>query len=132
MGIVYLVWAKGTNRYKIGFTNRKFEERMRELSSGQSPYPLELVKKVVCDKAPEVESKLHQRFSICRSYGEWFEFDAKEVIEVRKLMDVLTSKKKAIPNLLILILVSSGLLILIATAFQPQVVNQEQTTQRRR
>ncbi|MBH8566753.1 GIY-YIG nuclease family protein [Nostoc sp. CENA67] len=86
-GTVYLVNAKGTNRYKIGYTNRRIEERLAELSGGQSPFPLVVTKTILVEDAHTVELGFHHKFADCRKYGEWFEFDGDRLKEVCKLMD---------------------------------------------
>lgn len=92
-GTVYLINAKGTSRYKIGYTNRSFEQRLAELSGGQSPYPLAITKTILVEDAHTVELELHRQFASYRKYGEWFEFDSRQLKEVLKSMDKATKKE---------------------------------------
>ena len=86
-GTVYLINAKGTSRYKIGYTNRPFEQRLTELSGGQSPFPLIPTKTILVEDAHTIELGLHHKFTLFRKYGEWFEFDNRQLKEVIKTMD---------------------------------------------
>lgn len=89
-GTVYLVNAKGTPRYKIGYTNRPFEERLAELNKGQIPFPLVVTKTILVEDAHTVELGLHHKFADYRKYGEWFELEGDRLNEVCKLMDEAT------------------------------------------
>ncbi|MBW4668396.1 MAG: GIY-YIG nuclease family protein [Cyanomargarita calcarea GSE-NOS-MK-12-04C] len=42
-GHIYFIHAVGTSRYKIGLTTRSVKERLDELNSSQSAYPLQLI-----------------------------------------------------------------------------------------
>lgn len=83
-GYIYLIHARGTSRYKIGLTTRTVQERLAELNSSQSAFPLELIASAKFPNVHEVEKGLHQRYRLCRVHGEWFEFtkrDLRAVIE---------------------------------------------------
>lgn len=69
-GFTYIVWATGTNLYKIGFSN-DVDRRIGSLKSG-SPHPLEVILTV---PGTHVEKILHGIFADYRKHGEWFEFD---------------------------------------------------------
>jgi len=73
-GFVYLIRAKGTNLYKIGVTDRRIANRLKELQTG-SPIKLELVESIASDNYETIERNLHQIWSKNRAQGEWFEFD---------------------------------------------------------
>ncbi|MCC5636280.1 GIY-YIG nuclease family protein [Nostoc sp. CHAB 5844] len=92
-GTVYLINAEGTGRYKIGYTNRLFEERLIELNKGQIPYPIVVIKTILVEDAHTVELGLHHKFTDDRKYGEWFEFDSDRLKEVCKLMDEATKRQ---------------------------------------
>ena len=73
-GYVYVIRAKGTNKYKIGRTVKDVQDRLSSLRTG-SPHELVLIE---CKEFPEceaVERALHDTFAKCRGKGEWFEFD---------------------------------------------------------
>jgi hypothetical protein len=83
-GFIYLIHAKGTNRYKIGLTTRSVEQRFAELNGNQSPYPLVLLEVISTDNVTETEGNLHSKFSLQRRHGEWFEFTNRQLREVLK------------------------------------------------
>lgn len=70
---VYLAWAEGTNRYKIG-KSTTIKKRFKGLQTS-SPYPIKLIHKIACVKVPvgEAEKALHIRYHDYRVHGEWFE-----------------------------------------------------------
>ncbi len=88
-GFIYLIHAKGTNRYKIGLTTRSVEQRFAELNGSQSPYPLELIEVISTENVTITEGYLHTKFSLQRRHGEWFEFNHRQLREVLKELDRL-------------------------------------------
>ncbi|WP_423778692.1 GIY-YIG nuclease family protein, partial [Campylobacter jejuni] len=56
MGIIYLINAKGTTKYKIGFSEINVLQRLKGLQTG-SPFELELIAQQPGTK--ETERKLH-------------------------------------------------------------------------
>ncbi|WP_292808715.1 GIY-YIG nuclease family protein [Nostoc sp. JL23] len=114
---VYLIHAKGTIRYKIGYTNRPFEQRLAELSSGQSPYPLIAIKTILVEDAHTIELGLHHKFSSFRYYGEWFEFTNHQLKEVCKAMDKATRHQGRGLSFLLMI---AGLITLLCPLFLKQ------------
>lgn len=71
MGTVYLINAWGTEKYKIGYTKRDINHRLRELQTG-CPDEIILVKKFECKHYQKVESWLHRKHNFKRIEGEWF------------------------------------------------------------
>ena len=88
-GYIYLIQALGTRRFKIGLTTRTPEERLNELNSSQTPYPLDLIEAIEVEDVTEVESYLHDKFAFYRRHGEWFEFNNRELKTVLKEYDRL-------------------------------------------
>jgi hypothetical protein len=88
-GFIYLIQAKGTNRYKIGLTTRSVEQRFAELNGSQSPYPLELLEFITTNNVTETEGYLHQKYAFQRCHGEWFEFNNRQLREVLREFDRL-------------------------------------------
>lgn len=76
---VYIVWAMGTDRYKIGYTTGMFA-RFGHLFLN-SPVGLALVA-FINGADQQFERSLHQRFERCRVRGEWFH----ETPELRALI----------------------------------------------
>jgi T5orf172 domain len=122
-GTVYLINAKGTNRYKIGYTNRPFEQRLTELSGGQSPFPLIATKTILVEDAHTVELGLHHKFTSFRKYGEWFEFDNRQLKEVIKTMNEATKQQgKGLSFLLAM----AGIITLLCPLFLKQCQQRQQ------
>src|SRR5262249_37237527 len=68
-GFIYLIWAQGTDRVKIGFSDDP-SERLRSLQTG-SPFPLHLLAQ---SPAPRyMEARVHQALAEYHRGGEWFE-----------------------------------------------------------
>jgi Meiotically up-regulated gene 113 len=70
---IYLIRAEGTERYKIGKTDRHPETRLKELNRQQSAYPLLLEYYVEVPDSALAENHFHQRYQRHRQHGEWFE-----------------------------------------------------------
>ena len=68
-GWVYLLWARGTDRLKVGFTRHPIDKRVGQIRWG-SPYPIELVGAVRARMANE--RTLHRFLRPWRVHGEWF------------------------------------------------------------
>lgn len=79
-GFIYLVSAKGANRYKIGLTTN-IERRFKRLEQ-QAPFPLVLIHFFATSDCLTSESALHQRFASSRVHGEWFELTDEDVKEI--------------------------------------------------
>src|SRR5262249_4903318 len=76
-GKVYLLGARGTNRFKIGFTReRKVEYRARDIA-GCCPYPLEIL--AFRRGSIQDERALHRLYAAERVTGEWFELSPQQV-----------------------------------------------------
>ncbi|MBD2441374.1 GIY-YIG nuclease family protein [Nostoc sp. FACHB-110] len=89
-GYIYLIHSVGTNRFKIGLTiaPRTPEDRIKELNSRQSPYPLKLIHYVFVADAYTVEKQMHQACKLFQVHGEWFEFsDNSYIPQVIQLME---------------------------------------------
>ncbi|MBW4480053.1 MAG: GIY-YIG nuclease family protein [Tolypothrix brevis GSE-NOS-MK-07-07A] len=78
-GYIYLIRAVDTSRYKIGLTTRTPGERLAELNSSQSPYPLELIDYISVNDVHAAEKYYHQKYQSDRKHGEWFEFDSRKL-----------------------------------------------------
>jgi hypothetical protein len=87
IGWVYIVWAKGTDYYKIGYTRSDIYERVRTLQTG-CPHELSIELAI---KAPrEAEEILHEGFDEQCERGEWFEFERKFVATAIQLLNKRT------------------------------------------
>lgn len=84
MGCVYLVWADGTCRYKIGMTSSETpESRLVALQTG-SPYKLHLVGYISTETPDQVEMEQHHKWGYKRVSGEWFEFGPWDLPQLAK------------------------------------------------
>lgn len=75
--IVYVISARNSNFYKIGYA-KNFNQRLSNIQSG-CPYDLHLTH---CSHAPnykEVEKYLHEYFKDNNVRGEWFSFDEDDI-----------------------------------------------------
>jgi hypothetical protein len=70
-GYVYLMWAKGTPRYKVGYSINP-TQRAVQLSTG-SPYPIVIIHSFATDDMARDEAMIKEAFSPYRVHGEWFE-----------------------------------------------------------
>jgi Meiotically up-regulated gene 113/KilA-N domain len=71
---VYLVWAVGSNMFKIGMTSCLLA-RVKNMQIG-SPLRLTVTRAYLCDNPRLLEKKLHETFNPYFSHGEWFEIEA--------------------------------------------------------
>lgn len=83
-GHVYLAWAEGTPRYKIGHAIN-VKQRIYALNSVLSPYPIGLVHSFPTDDMLGDKKKLQTAFEAYRVHNEWFELP-QEAVELIKLM----------------------------------------------
>jgi hypothetical protein len=93
-GYIYLVWANGTDKYKIG-SSAYPERRVKALQTG-SPIPLSLIAVKEVENAEMEERKLHKLWDKHRSQGEWFTFHPVKVPEILSFfgrIDPWTSKQ---------------------------------------
>ena len=83
---IYLISAQHTdaNYYKIGWTKRDPQKRLKELKTGNS-HELELVEVFETKWGPRIESNLHKHFGEFRWEGEWFLLNEKQVSEFKEI-----------------------------------------------
>lgn len=77
---VYLICAESNNNslYKIGFTKRNIEDRIKELKTGNSSN-FYVVDYFESKHASKVESQIHRFFSNKSINGEWFLLDESDI-----------------------------------------------------
>lgn len=66
---VYVLWAEGTHRFKIGWTKGSVDERAAQIMA-MSPLPLRIVAEG--DGTKQQEGWLHAQLHRFRAHGEWF------------------------------------------------------------
>ena len=69
LGMVYLMWAEGTDFYKIGFTRHSPSKRLEQVRTN-CPFRVQLVGTTPARMMDE--QNLHFYLSGCRLNGEWF------------------------------------------------------------
>lgn len=83
-GYVYLMWAVGTFRYKIGYSANP-EFRLYQLNQRQSPYPIEMIHCFPAIDMVRDEGILKRAFYKYRVHNEWYELPL-EAVELIKLI----------------------------------------------
>lgn len=90
--MVYLINAVDTNLYKVGYTNKDVNFRMKALQTG-CPYKLKLIHSV--NGSVHHEKKIHEFWDHLRTNGEWFEFKTEFVLEkIRSQMDSINVEQE--------------------------------------
>ena len=80
---VYLI-SDTTGRFKIGWTKRDPNERLKDLTTGNS-YDLTIESVYETKWGPRLEKNLHRRFSSSKRKGEWFDLNKDDVINFEKI-----------------------------------------------
>jgi hypothetical protein len=88
---VYLICAEinGKKLYKIGYTRRDVETRVRELKTGNAA-DLFIVESFKSKWGTKIESQIHRRFRHKKVNGEWFDLNDDDVqgfIDICKNID---------------------------------------------
>lgn len=87
MAYIYIVQAKGTDKYKVGIAD-KADARLANLQTG-SPIPLELLRSVHCDDVRWAERFMHDQLNLYRQSGEWFSLDDKQLDAVYAILNII-------------------------------------------
>jgi hypothetical protein len=92
MNKVYLIKTQDDiTRYKIGYTKRSVEKRIKEFKTGNSN-DFQIVSVFESNWATKIEANLHVRFKSKNIGGEWFSLSEQEVVnfytECQKLHDI--------------------------------------------
>ncbi|WGV29128.1 GIY-YIG nuclease family protein [Halotia branconii] len=84
--VVYIIWAKGSNFYKIGHTSN-INKRIKSVATG-CPYDLEIKHLIPCvtTQALDIERTLHFRYANKRlkENTEWFILNDLDISEIIK------------------------------------------------
>jgi hypothetical protein len=95
-GHVYIIsniGSFGDDVYKIGMTRRlEPMDRVKELGDASVPFPFDVHAMIFCENAPELESRLHKRFSDSRmnkenGRKEFFRVSLDEIVRVVRETD---------------------------------------------
>jgi hypothetical protein len=77
---VYLICAEinGEKLYKIGYTRREVEKRVKELKTGNAA-DFHIVESFKSKWGTKIESQIHRRLKNKKVDGEWFQLNNKDV-----------------------------------------------------
>lgn len=83
---VYLISAEtnGKKLYKIGYTKRKVEERIREFKTGNTAV-FSIIEVFNSKWGTKIEASLHRQFYTKKVGGEWFDLDEDEISMYRMI-----------------------------------------------
>ena len=89
---VYLISSGDFEKqYKIGYTRRDVEDRVKEFKTGNSNN-LEIISVFESKWGPKIESSLHRKYKTKKIDGEWFDLNQEEVnnfkIECERIHDM--------------------------------------------
>lgn len=84
-GVVYLIKADDTNRYKIGCTSN-LKARLKALEI-KNPYKLEVIHTIPSNDIEALEKALHDQFAQYRTHSEWFELTQGAIMEFCSYVD---------------------------------------------
>ena len=75
---IYL-FRNGELKYKIGFTSRSIDKRMKEVQTGSSS-ELTVAGEFESEYASRIETAMHNLYSAYNTSGEWFALPEQEVV----------------------------------------------------
>ena len=84
-GWVYLIYAQGTRRLKIG--RSQYPVTRHSVLQKPSPFPLTSWKCFHSKDAITDEAKIHEELARFRVHGEWFEFKSGEDVDLPPRLD---------------------------------------------
>ena len=77
-GTVYLICDMLTDRFKIGVTKRKVEERLKEIQTG-NPGEVFVMQTFESNYPYKLEKMMHRHFNSKKTLNEWFSLDVDDV-----------------------------------------------------
>lgn len=75
---VYLIKNLDDDQYKIGYTRRTVEKRIKEFKTGNCNQ-LKVIHEFESKWGTKIEASLHRRFKYKKIAGEWFKLEKEEV-----------------------------------------------------
>jgi hypothetical protein len=87
--IISNVGSFGDHVYKVGFTRREAEERVKDLGDASVPFEFDIHAVIKAENAPELETKLHRKLSMYRlNKSNWRkEFFKITIEELKRLIE---------------------------------------------
>ena len=85
---VYLISSslEGDTCYKIGYTKRNPNQRIREMKTGNAS-ELKVIESFQSKWGTQIEAKLHRIFQDKKISGEWFRLTAYDISQFKKLCE---------------------------------------------
>jgi predicted DNA-binding ArsR family transcriptional regulator len=82
---LYVISAEidGKKRYKIGYTRRPVDDRLKELRTGNSA---DLIVEMVVESkwGTKIEAQLHKHYSHLKINGEWFNLKEEDLDKIKE------------------------------------------------
>ena len=77
---VYLISSEinGQKLYKIGYTRRTTEERIKEFKTGNASY-FQIIEVFQSKWGTKIEAQIHKKFRSKKIQGEWFQLDQMDI-----------------------------------------------------
>jgi hypothetical protein len=96
---VYLISAEtnGKKLYKIGYTKRKVEERIKEFKTGNTAV-FSIIEVFNSKWGTKIEASLHRQFYTKKVGGEWFDLDVNDLNNYLNLCEQLHNNFEIIEN----------------------------------
>jgi exosome complex RNA-binding protein Rrp4 len=96
---VYLISAEtnGKKLYKIGYTKRKVEERIKEFKTGNTAV-FSIIEVFNSKWGTKIEASLHRQFNTKKVGGEWFDLDENDLNNYLNLCEQLHNNFEIIEN----------------------------------
>ena len=95
MNKIYLIKSLNDGFYKIGVSKNP-NKRLIELQTG-NPSPVEILYLYESKLAYKIENSLHNRYSYCKTHGEWFDLSIQEEVSFiencKKIEETINSLK---------------------------------------
>lgn len=93
-GFVYVFRTQYDDLYKIGFTNRNPEKRLKDMN-GMNPHSTKIIIEAYVKYPKAVEKYLHERFKRFKAKKEWYRFLKIQVDEIKRIINYLAWMDRA-------------------------------------
>lgn len=96
---VYLICSEinGNRLYKIGYTKRDIEKRIKEFKTGNAS-SFYLIDSFQSKWGTKIEARLHKLFKHKKVSGEWFNLDNNDISDFKKICNSLHNNLELISS----------------------------------